>query len=217
MFEKFTERAKKVMALANQEAQRFNHEYIGTEHILLGILKEKSGVGAHLLVQSGIDLKTARTAIERLVKAGPEMVTMGKLPYTPRTKNVIRLSKEFAKEMGHKFVGSEHLVYGLLTETEAIAYQVLSEFKITEGNYVTLFRSVLGDDAEGEVKEEERVEEEVQTEDIQKTCKTCLCFCVCSIVKSVKEISDVSKAFGVHGMEEKTYGLLIKNCHHYKE
>lgn len=86
MFERLTDRARKVMALANQEAQRFNHEYIGTEHILLGLVKEASGVGANVLKNLGIDLRKVRLEVEKLVKSGPEMVTMGKLPQTPRAK-----------------------------------------------------------------------------------------------------------------------------------
>src|ERR1035437_2425567 len=80
MFERFTERARKVMALANQEAQRFNHEYIGTEHVLLGLVKEGSGVGANVLKNLGVDLAKVRMEVVKLVKAGPDMVTMGKLP-----------------------------------------------------------------------------------------------------------------------------------------
>jgi ATP-dependent Clp protease ATP-binding subunit ClpC len=83
MFERFTDRASKVMALANQEAQRFNHEYIGTEHILLGLVKEGSGVGANVLKNLDVDLRKVRLEVEKLVKSGPDMVTMGKLPQTP--------------------------------------------------------------------------------------------------------------------------------------
>src|SRR5688572_11227841 len=86
MFERFTDRARKVMALANQEAQRFNHEYIGTEHILLGLVKEGSGVGANVLKNLDVDLRKVRLEVEKLVKSGPDMVTMGKLPQTPRAK-----------------------------------------------------------------------------------------------------------------------------------
>ena len=89
MFERFTDRARKVMALANQEAQRFNHEYIGTEHILLGLVKEGSGVGANVLKNLDVDLRKVRLEVEKLVKSGPDMVTMGKLPQTPRAKKGI--------------------------------------------------------------------------------------------------------------------------------
>ncbi len=125
MFERFTDRARKVMALANQEAQRFNHEYIGTEHILLGLVKEGSGVGANVLKNLHVDLRRVRMEVERLVKAGPEMVTMGKLPQTPRAKRVIEYAIEEARNLNHNYVGTEHLLLGLLREQDGVAAQVL--------------------------------------------------------------------------------------------
>src|SRR3954464_11780339 len=89
MYERFTDRARKVMQLANQEAQRFNHEYIGTEHVLLGLVKEGSGVAANVLKNLEIDLRKIRLEVEKIVQSGPDMVTMGKLPQTPRAKKVI--------------------------------------------------------------------------------------------------------------------------------
>jgi len=125
MFERFTDRARKVMALANQEAQRFNHEYIGTEHILLGLVKEGSGVGANVLKNLGVDLRKVRLEVEKLVKSGPEMVTMGKLPQTPRAKRVIEYAIEEARNLNHNYVGTEHLLLGLLREQDGVAAQVL--------------------------------------------------------------------------------------------
>jgi len=125
MFERFTDRARKVMQLANQEAQRFNHEYIGTEHILLGLVKEGSGVAANVLKNLDIDLRKVRTEVEKLVQAGPEMVTIGKLPQTPRAKKVIDYSIEEARNLNHNYVGTEHLLLGLLREQEGVAAQVL--------------------------------------------------------------------------------------------
>lgn len=125
MFERFTDRARKVMALANQEAQRFNHEYIGTEHILLGLVKEGSGVGANVLRNLDVDLRKVRLEVEKLVKAGPEMVTMGKLPQTPRAKKVIEYAIEEARNLNHNYVGTEHLLLGLLREHDGVAAQVL--------------------------------------------------------------------------------------------
>jgi len=125
MFERFTDRARKVMALANQEAQRFNHEYIGTEHILLGLVKEGSGVGANVLKNLDVDLRKVRLEVERLVKAGPEMVTMGRLPQTPRAKKVIEYAIEEARNLNHNYVGTEHLLLGLLREHDGVAAQVL--------------------------------------------------------------------------------------------
>jgi ATP-dependent Clp protease ATP-binding subunit ClpC len=125
MFERFTDRARKVMALANQEAQRFNHEYIGTEHILLGLVKEGSGVGANVLKNLDVDIKKLRLEVEKLVKSGPDMVSMGKLPQTPRAKKVIEYAIEEARALNHNYVGTEHILLGLLRETEGIAAQVL--------------------------------------------------------------------------------------------
>jgi ATP-dependent Clp protease ATP-binding subunit ClpC len=115
------------MALANQEAQRFNHEYIGTEHILLGLVKEGSGVGATVLKNLDVDIKKLRFGVEKLVKSGPDMVTMGKLPQTPRAKKVIEYAIEEARSLNHNYVGTEHILLGLLRESEGIAAQVLMD------------------------------------------------------------------------------------------
>ncbi len=97
MYERFTDRARKVMQLANQEAQRFNHEYIGTEHILLGLVKEGSGVAANVLKNLDVDLRKIRMEVEKIVQAGPDMVTMGKLPHTPvRRKSSSTRSRKLA-------------------------------------------------------------------------------------------------------------------------
>ncbi|MFN5327741.1 MAG: ATP-dependent Clp protease ATP-binding subunit [Planctomycetota bacterium] len=125
MFERFTDRARKVMQLANQEAQRFNHEYIGTEHILLGLVKEGSGVAANVLKNLDIDLKKVRLEVEKFVQTGPDMVTIGRLPQTPRAKKVIDYSIEEARNLNHNYVGTEHLLLGLLREQEGVAAQVL--------------------------------------------------------------------------------------------
>src|SRR5579871_5687817 len=126
MYERFTDRARKVMQLANQEAQRFNHEYIGTEHILLGLVKEGSGVAANVLKNLDIDLRKIRLEVEKIVQTGSgEMVSMGKLPHTPRAKKVIEYSIEEARNLNHNYVGTEHLLLGLLREQEGVAAQVL--------------------------------------------------------------------------------------------
>jgi ATP-dependent Clp protease ATP-binding subunit ClpC len=130
MFERFTDRARKVMALANQEAQRFNHEYIGTEHILLGLVKEGSGVGANVLKNLDVDLRKVRMEVEKLVKSGPETVTMGKLPQTPRAKKVIEYAIEEARNLNHNYVGTEHLLLGLLREQDGVAAQVLMNLNL---------------------------------------------------------------------------------------
>lgn len=113
------------MQLANQEAQRFNHEYVGTGHILLGLLKEGSGVGANVLKNLDIDLRKIRLEIEKLVTSGAEMVTMGKLPQTPRAKKVVEYACKEARRLNHNYVGTEHLLLGLIREQEGIAAQVM--------------------------------------------------------------------------------------------
>src|SRR6478752_589635 len=127
MYERFTDRARKVMQLANQEAQRFNHEYIGTEHVLLGLVKEGSGVAANVLKNLDIDLRKIRLEVEKIVQHGPggEQVVMGRLPHTPRAKKVIDYSVEEARNLNHNYVGTEHLLLGLLREQEGVAAQVL--------------------------------------------------------------------------------------------
>ncbi|MBK8978525.1 MAG: ATP-dependent Clp protease ATP-binding subunit [Planctomycetes bacterium] len=125
MFDRFTDRAKKVMSFARQEAQKFNHEYIGTEHILLGLVQEGSGVAANVLKNMNIDLEKVRHEVEKIVKTGPSMVTMGQLPFTPRAKKVLELSMEEASQLSHNYIGTEHLLLGLIKENEGIAAQVL--------------------------------------------------------------------------------------------
>src|SRR3954469_9224970 len=101
MYERFTDRARKVMQLANQESQRLRHEYIGTEHILLGLLKEGSGVAANVLKNLDVDLRTIREEIDKLVQACPNAQTTGKLPQTPRAKKVIEFAIEEARKLNH--------------------------------------------------------------------------------------------------------------------
>jgi hypothetical protein len=125
VYERFTDRARKVMQLANQEAQRFNHEYIGTEHILLGLVKEGSGVAANVLKNLDIDLRKIRLEVGKIVQPGPDRVVMGRLPQTPRAKKVIEYSIEEARNLNHNYVGTEHLLLGLLREQEGAGAQVL--------------------------------------------------------------------------------------------
>jgi ATP-dependent Clp protease ATP-binding subunit ClpA len=126
MYERFTDRARKVMQLAKQEAQRLKHGYTGTEHILLGLVREGSGVAANVLKNLDIDLQSARRQVEQIVQCGPEdVVVVGMLPQTPRAKKVIEYSIEEARNLNHNYVGTEHLLLGLLREQEGVAAQVL--------------------------------------------------------------------------------------------
>ena len=131
MHERFTDRARKVLQLANEEAQRFNHEYIGTEHILLGLIKEGSGVAANVLKNLDIDLGKVRGEVEKLIQSGPDMVTMGKPPRTPAAKRVIEYAMEEARGLGHNYVGTEHLLLGLIREEGGVAAQILMNLGLT--------------------------------------------------------------------------------------
>ncbi|MBL7084904.1 MAG: ATP-dependent Clp protease ATP-binding subunit [Candidatus Omnitrophica bacterium] len=126
MFNRFTERARKVIILAKEEAKRFNHDYIGTEHILLGLIREGEGVASAVLQNMGLSLDKIRLEIEKLVQPGPATVVSGDIPFTPRAKRVIELSMEEARSLGHNYIGTEHLLLGLLHEGEGVAAQVLS-------------------------------------------------------------------------------------------
>jgi ATP-dependent Clp protease ATP-binding subunit ClpA len=123
-YERFTDRARKVMQLANQEAQRFKHEYIGTLHILLGLVMEGEGVAAHMLKNVGLDLRKIRLEVETIVQPGPCILYMGKLPMTPRAKWLIKGSIEEARSLNHNYVGTEHLLLGLLRDQDSVAGQI---------------------------------------------------------------------------------------------
>jgi ATP-dependent Clp protease ATP-binding subunit ClpC len=159
MFDRFTDRAKKVMNLARQEAQRFNHEYLGTEHILLGLVQEGSGVAANVLKNMGIDLNKIRSEVEKIVKTGPSMVTMGQLPFTPRAKKVLELSMEEAGNLGHNYIGTEHLLLGLIKENEGIAAQVLMNLGVKLEDVREEVLDFLGADSNEEEEEETPMQE----------------------------------------------------------
>jgi ATP-dependent Clp protease ATP-binding subunit ClpC len=160
MFERFTDRARKVMALANQEAQRFNHEYVGTEHVLLGLVKEGQGVAANVLHNLQVDLKKIRLEVEKIVKSGPNMVTMGKLPQTPRAKKVIEFAIEEARNLGHNYVGTEHLLLGLLREHDGVAAQVLMNLGLKLDDVRAEVLNILGATMEAEGQAQPQPEEE---------------------------------------------------------
>ncbi len=129
-FEKFSERARRVLTLAQEEAQRFNHNYIGTEHILLGLVRETEGVVARVLVNLGIDLNKVRAAVEFIIGRGEKPV-QGEIGLTPRAKKVIELAVDEARRMNHSYIGTEHLLVGLLREGEGVASGVLESLGVT--------------------------------------------------------------------------------------
>lgn len=131
MYERFTDQARKVMQLANQEAQRFNHEYIGTEHILLGIIKVDGSRATSLITMQGGTLKAIRLEVEKLVQSGPDMVTMGRLPQTPRAKMAIEAAMQVSRQLNQNYIGTEHILLGLMKEPDGVAHQVLQRFELT--------------------------------------------------------------------------------------
>jgi ATP-dependent Clp protease ATP-binding subunit ClpC len=169
MFDRFTDRAKKVMNLARQEAQRFNHEYLGTEHVLLGLVQEGSGVAANVLKQMGVDLAKIRTEVENIVKTGPSMVTMGQLPFTPRAKKVLELSLEEASNLGHNYIGTEHLLLGLIKENEGIAAQVLMNLGVKLEEVREEVLDFLGADAVDEEDDDTALTGDPQTHGASKS------------------------------------------------
>ena len=169
MFDRFTDRAKKVMNLARQEAQRFNHEYLGTEHVLLGLVQEGSGVAANVLKQMSVDLTKIRTEVENIVKTGPSMVTMGQLPFTPRAKKVLELSLEEASNLGHNYIGTEHLLLGLIKENEGIAAQVLMNLGVKLEEVREEVLDFLGADAVDEDDEDGTLTEDAQPHGASKS------------------------------------------------
>src|SRR5215211_1831699 len=129
-FDKFTERARKVLQLAQEEAQRFNHNYIGTEHILLGLVCEGDGIGTRVLNNLGIELHKVRSAVEFIIERGDRMV-MGEIGLTPRAKRVIELAVDEARRLNHHYIGTEHLLLGLVREGEGIAAGVLGSLGVS--------------------------------------------------------------------------------------
>src|SRR5579859_4999395 len=128
-FDKFTERARKVLTLAQEEAQRFNHNYIGTEHLLLGLVREGDGVAAKVLGNMGVELNKVRSAVEFIIGRGDRMV-MGEIGLTPRAKKVIELAVDEARRLNHHYIGTEHLLLGLVREGEGIAAGVLESLGV---------------------------------------------------------------------------------------
>jgi ATP-dependent Clp protease ATP-binding subunit ClpC len=126
----FTPRAQQVLALARKEADRFNHNYVGTEHLLLGLIKLGQGVAVNVLQKMGLDLETVRMEVEKHVGSHPETKMVGNIPYTPRVKKVLALAGKEAKALNHSYVGTEHILLGLLREGEGVAARVLKSLEV---------------------------------------------------------------------------------------
>jgi ATP-dependent Clp protease ATP-binding subunit ClpC len=166
----FTPRAQQVLALARKEADRFNHNFVGTEHLLLGLIKLGQGVAVNVLMKMGLDLETVRMEVERQVGPGPDQKVMGNIPYTPRVKKVLALAQKEAKGLSHTYVGTEHILLGLLREGDGVAARVLKNLDVD----IELTRSeILKElDPNFNAQEESAVPESGEKQDNKKEVKT---------------------------------------------
>ena len=153
MFERFTQRARRVVVLAQEEARLLNHNYIGTEHILLGLIREGEGVAAKALESLGISLDAVRQQVERIIGQG-QQAPSGHIPFTPRAKKVLELSLREAQQLGHNYIGTEHILLGLIREGSGVAAQVLvklgADLNRTRQQVVHLLHGHHGEDVTGE-------------------------------------------------------------------
>lgn len=149
MYERFTERARKVVLFAREEAARLNHDYIGTEHLLLGLLRVGEGVAAEALRSLGVELETIRQEVEKEVQPGPAQLTMGEIPFTPRSKKALELSMDEARSMGHNYIGTEHMLLGIIREEEGVAARVLQNLGVDLKKVREVIMELLGGGAEG--------------------------------------------------------------------
>ena len=155
MMNNFTPRAQQVLALARKEADRFNHNYVGTEHLLLGLIKLGQGVAVNVLTKLGVDLDTVRLQVEQQTGSGPDTKMAGNIPYTPRVKKVLALASKEAKALNHSYVGTEHLLLGLLREGEGVAAQVLRNLDVNLEKARNEILKELDPNLGGEEEEEE--------------------------------------------------------------
>ncbi len=147
MFERFTEKAIKVIMLAQEEARRLGHNFVGTEQILLGLIGEGTGVAAKVLKSMGVNLKDARVEVEKIIGRGSGFVAV-EIPFTPRAKRVLELSLEEARQLGHNYIGTEHLLLGLIREGEGVAARVLENLGVDLSKVRTQVIRMLGETAE---------------------------------------------------------------------
>merc|ERR1712091_583534 len=147
MFERFTEKAIKVVMLAQEEAKRLGHNFVGTEQIMLGLIGEGTGIAAKVLKSMGVNLKEARVEVEKIIGRGSGFVAV-EIPFTPRAKRVLELSLEEARQLGHNYIGTEHLLLGLIREGEGVAARVLENLGVDLAKVRTQVIRMLGETAE---------------------------------------------------------------------
>lgn len=153
VFDRFSDRARKVMSFARQEAERFNHEYIGPEHILLGLVKEGTGVAVHVLENLRVDLEKIRVEVEKLIKPGPDEIIASQLPFSARGKMVLAFAIDEARALDHNYVGhvgTEHVLLGLLREDQSPAAQILKSMELKLEGVRTEVMEFLGTNPTGE-------------------------------------------------------------------
>jgi ATP-dependent Clp protease ATP-binding subunit ClpC len=172
LYDRFTDRARKVMAYARQEAQRFNHDYIGTEHILLGLIKEGSGVAANVLRNLDVDIKKIRLEVEKMVQSSSDVQIKGQPPFTPRAKKVIEFSLEEARALGHNYIGTEHILLGLLRENEGVAAHVLMNLGVKLEDVREEVLGLLGADAQAQAGREAEAPGEPAAADARNKTKS---------------------------------------------
>src|SRR5437016_1617603 len=126
----FTPRAQQALALARKEADQLNHNFVGSEHLLLGLIKLGQGVAVNVLFKLGLDLEAVRAEVKKQVGTGPDQKIIGNIPYTPRVKNVLALAAKEARALNHTYVGTEHILLGLLGENDGPAWRVLKAFRV---------------------------------------------------------------------------------------
>ncbi len=150
MSNRFTERAQRVILIAQEEAKRLNHDYVGTEHILLGLIALGEGVAAQVLANLGVDLRRVRSEIEKIVGTGDNVMLLGEIPFTPRAKKVLEYAVEEAQHMGHSYVGTEHLLLGLIREEEGVAARVLENLGLRLDGVREEVLNLLGEGQQGQ-------------------------------------------------------------------
>ena len=169
MFERFTDRARRVVVLAQEEARMLNHNYIGTEHLLLGLIHEGEGVAARALEAMGISLEVVRQQVEEIIGQGQEAPS-GHIPFTPRAKKVLELSLREANQLGHEYIGTEHILLGLVREGDGVAAQVLvklgADLNRVRQQVIELLRGQAGRSAAGQDRPAHRRERARPPDDV---------------------------------------------------
>jgi ATP-dependent Clp protease ATP-binding subunit ClpC len=150
MSNRFTERAQRVILIAQEEAKRLNHDYVGTEHLLLGLIALGEGVAAQVVANLGVDLRRVRAEVEKIVGTGDNVMLLGEIPFTPRAKKVLELAVEEAQNMGHNYVGTEHLLLGLIREEEGVAARVMENLGVRLDVVREEVISLLGEGQQGQ-------------------------------------------------------------------